>query len=314
MTQNTIKAKAKELAIPATGIARADSIEFIREIPEFFKAHKAKTAIISLQNYSSTYIPIEDGLYGIIAPFARRNYYKELRKKQEKLAKFLKAEYGASCYISSNGPIREKPLACKAGLGSYGMNHIIASPEYGSNVIIGEIITDIDIEPDEPSPEFDRRCLECGLCIKACPSKAIEYNSPIKRERCLQHLSQNTETPPEFWPIWGKRFYGCSSCQDACPKNKKAIARQEESEEMQEAGKVYLPDIIFLENTELKELFKGRQMSAGWINPESLIKNALIILSQSPEGMEFLYRFKEKGRESLKGYAELLIEYHKQKH
>lgn len=309
MNNDIIKAKAKEFNIIETGITSAENIEFIRDVPEFFKTHKAKTAIMSIQNYNSDLIKTNDNLHGIIAPFARGNYYKELRKKQEKLAKFLKSEYGASCYISSNGPIREKPLACKAGLGSYGMNHIISSPKYGSNIIIGEIITDIEIEFDEPSEEFDNRCLECGLCIKSCPSKALRKNMIINRERCLQHLSQNIETSPEFWPIWGKRFYGCSSCQDVCPKNIHAEKRKLSAEEIWNSGTVYLPEIIFLNDLEIKEKFKGRQMSAGWINPEALIKNALIILSQSDEGREYLYKFKEFGRESLKGYTISLIEY-----
>lgn len=302
-----LKRKALELQIPNTRVASAFPLSFERAIPDFFKRVEPKSVIVSLQNYPSEPLLPSDPLYGAIAPFARSNYYRLLRKKQEKLIKSLKLEYGGSYYVSCNGSLREKPLAVRAGLGSYGFNRIISVPGFGSWIVLGAIVSDVEFKPDEPSEQINSFCFSCGLCVEKCPSKALRSDS-FCREKCLQYLSQIPEIVDEAVPVWGSIFYGCSVCQSVCPLNIDVQPFEESSVFGGIGAFVYLPDIIFMTDDEIKERFRGTQLALSWISPEALIKNALIVLSQSAEGREFLYKFIKAGRLSLRNIAALLLE------
>lgn len=306
MDTDMIKGKAMEIGIQAIGATRCQGLSFVREPPERLSGWRPKSAIVAIQSYRAERIETGDPLLGIVAPFARCNYYRELRKKLEKLAKFLKSELGASCYVASNGPVMEKPLARMAGIGSYGLNRIIQNPVHGSRIVIGEILTDLDLTPDDPSPELSEECRGCGKCLRACPTGALAGSGEFKRERCLQWLKQNAGKPAWAIPIFGKTFYGCSRCQDACPANERAAEREDYPADP--LTTVFLPEILRLDDEGIRERFRGLQMSASWIPPEALVENALIILSKSPEGRDFVKDFSRNGRPSLRETALRLLE------
>ncbi len=214
--------------------------------------------------------------YGVVARYTRRNYYKELKNRLKELAKFLRKEYGAKCIVYVCGPIAEKPIARRCGIGYYGKHSIIINPVWGSWIVLGEIITDLEIEPDDV---LNMSCGECDACIKACPTGAIIEPYIIDRKRCLQDLTNYSGyLPPDIAQKWDNRIYGCSLCQEVCPVNKKVKPGQP----MTEIGAIgaYLPlvEILNMNEQTYRKRYGNNQVSARWIHFEAIKRNALIAL------------------------------------
>jgi epoxyqueuosine reductase len=129
--------------------------------------------------------------------------------------------------FADHSPIMEVDAAARAGLGVLGMNGLLLTPEYGSFVFIGELITDADytLVTGEPTPDFPAdppRCEGCGLCVKACPAGCRAGD----RSGCLSALTQKKgELTPEEADaiIKGGLVWGCDACQLACPHNRAVI-------------------------------------------------------------------------------------------
>ena len=266
----------------------------------------AANTITAIQPYCVNDDDICPPLYGIIAPFARRNYYKELRQKLTKLAKELKKLYGGEFYISVNGnKLAEKLLASNSGIGFYGKNSLIINEKYGSYIVLGCIVTSLIIENIPPVPS---KCGSCELCKKACPTGAIIGDGKISPSECLQFLCQQEKISEKYISFLGHKIYGCNICQDVCPMNKKALKRGDKPVLGDVGAKIYLPGILYLSDKEWRERFKGNQLSANWLPPKAIIKNALIAVYNSGAGKEILIEYSKKGREDLKDFAKKLSE------
>jgi epoxyqueuosine reductase len=130
-------------------------------------------------------------------------------------------------FFADHSPILEVDAAARAGLGVLGMNGLLLTPEYGSFVFIGELITDADYTSvtGEAIPDFPAEppvCEGCGLCIKACPTGCCDGS----RDGCLSALTQKKGalTPEETAAIIkGGLVWGCDACQLACPHNRAVI-------------------------------------------------------------------------------------------
>lgn len=113
--------------------------------------------------------------------------------------------------FSDHSPINEVDAAVKAGLGVIGLNNLLITPEYGSYVFIGEILTDLVF--DEYSANTSPSCIKCGKCLNACPSKNI----------CLSKITQTkgkrADSDEELIALC-KTAWGCDICQEVCPMNK----------------------------------------------------------------------------------------------
>ncbi len=329
ISKEIIKQTAQSLDIPVTGVTDALAVENFKTIlkkhpsplwvesnfsedemsslsdPQTFLPG-AKSVIVTAQNYLTDENDSPEELCGVIAPYLRRNYYKELRKKIEKLVSRLKKEFGGRFYISVNGRLREKPFAQKAGIGFIGKNSLIINGRFGSAIVLGCIVTDLEIETDLPA---DGDCGSCSLCAQTCPTKAIAANLPVNTGRCLQYIAGCAAMEAEYIKIWGHRLYGCNTCQDVCPKNRD-IPKRKDKPPYGDIGAVqYLPDIIFLTDEEFKAKFKGTQLSSSWLEPSAIIKNALASVANfnSAKAKEILKKFMEYGRPELHGFADFLI-------
>ena len=101
--------------------------------------------------------------------------------------------------FTDNSPIQEVSAAFHAGLGRRGKNGLILHPKYGSYVFIGEVVTDLVLQPDQPLNP--RECIGCGKCQKVCPQGALQSDGSVCLERCRSHITQEAKvlTPvPEF--------------------------------------------------------------------------------------------------------------------
>jgi epoxyqueuosine reductase len=117
------------------------------------------------------------------------------------------------------GPILERDLGQRAGLGFIGKHTNLISRRLGNWFFISEILTTAGLEPDEPERNH---CGKCTSCIDACPTGAITAPFQLDARRCISYLTIELKgpIPEEFRPAIGNRIYGCDDCLDACPWNR----------------------------------------------------------------------------------------------
>jgi epoxyqueuosine reductase len=108
--------------------------------------------------------------------------------------------------------------AARAGVGFYGKNTLVITQRFGSWVVLGTLVTDLEIEP---TPPLELDCGSCRLCIDACPTGALDDPGTLDATRCLSYWTQSPEPIPEAMraPL-EDRVYGCDICQDVCPWNR----------------------------------------------------------------------------------------------
>jgi len=184
---------------------------------------RAKSIISVAQGYlieEMEDIQDKEQLYGKIAKYDIGNFYYDVKLKLKKIVDFINQETdfkykskNKSNYVS----LVEKPIAQRAGVGWYGKNGIIITERFGSWVVLGEIITELELDTDE---SLQRDCGDCTICIDLCPTKAIVSPYVIDRTKCLQFISERVmKVPLAFREKWEDRLYGCTICQEVCPKN-----------------------------------------------------------------------------------------------
>ena len=109
-------------------------------------------------------------------------------------------------------------MRSRAGLGFYGKNTMLITREHGSWVVLGTLVTDVEIEPTAP---LDLDCGRCMLCIDACPTGALDEPGVLDANRCLSYWTQApAPVPEEYRAELGASVYGCDICQDVCPWNR----------------------------------------------------------------------------------------------
>lgn len=157
------------------------------------------------------------------------DYHEVALARLEKAAEMLRRIYPDNRFsaFADNSPIPEVRAACAAGLGVRGMNTLLITEKYGSYVFIGEIVTDLKIEPKENKI---KTCIGCQKCINACPSKAIT-DSVFNEKACLSAITQKKgELSDEEKKLMRECgcVWGCDICQDVCPMNKNAAKTEME--------------------------------------------------------------------------------------
>ncbi len=188
----------------------------------------AKSVIVLLLNYYAPEIAHEETDF-IIARYAYgKDYHIVMKKKLEKLIIFMKAEAGeirANAFVDS-GPVMEKAWAQRGGAGWIGKNTLLITKPAGSFFFIGIILTNLEMEPDEPERDH---CGACNKCMEACPTGALEMPYTLNPGRCISFwtIENKSVIPEELKDKFHNRIYGCDICQDVCPYNKFAIPNNE---------------------------------------------------------------------------------------
>ena len=167
---------------------------------------------------------IEDGELAFVSRYALgRDYHKLMRHRLQQLADRIEAVVGPFGYRAfvDSGPVLEKALAEKAGLGWIGKHTNLLSREWGSWFFLGELFTDLPLPLD---PAGTEHCGTCNACIEICPTQAIVAPFELDARRCISYLTiENRGSIPEaLRPMLGNRIYGCDDCQLVCPWNRRA--------------------------------------------------------------------------------------------
>lgn len=178
------------------------------------------------------------------------------------------------------GELVDRAVAERAGIGWSAKNCSIITPEFGSYVYLGEMITNIPFIPDTP---IENECGDCTLCLDVCPTGALVNPGQLNAQRCVAFLTQTKDfLPDEFRKEIGNRIYGCDTCQTVCPKNKgKVNWIHEEFKPDTELAKPLLQPLLKMSNKEFKAKFG--YMSGSWRGKKPIQRNAIIALAHFKE-------------------------------
>ena len=206
------------------------------------------------------------------------DYHHILRDRLNKLEEFILRRVPEAKLKSmvDTGELSDRAVAERAGIGWSGKNCSIITPEFGSYVYLGEMITNIPFAPDTP---LEDQCGTCTKCLDACPTNALIQGGQINAKHCISFLTQTKELiPDQFRDKIGNRVYGCDSCQTACPVNKGVNFQfHKEMEADPEVAKPLLKPILKLSNREFKTRFGS--VSGAWRGKKPIQRNVIIALA-----------------------------------
>ncbi len=190
----------------------------------------AKSVVVVLHNYYQDQ-PAIRGDYRVARYAQGIDYHTVIGEKLERLGEALVLAAGHGSYRAyvDAGPLPERELARRAGLGWVAKNTMLIHPELGSFTFIGCLLTDLELPTDSP---FDvERCGTCTRCLEACPTDAFPAAGVLDATRCVSYLTieAQSDVPGPLRAAVGDNLFGCDICQDVCPWNVKFASPTGES-------------------------------------------------------------------------------------
>lgn len=223
---------------------------------------------------------------GPVARYARGDDYHEvLRERVRELHHWLERETGqtinARPYVDS-GPILERDLAQRAGLGWFGKSTMLINPRIGSFFFLASLFVEFELEPDAPF-EADR-CGTCTRCLDACPTQAFVAPHVLDATRCISYLTIELRGAIDeaLRAAMGDRVYGCDVCQEVCPWNVSFAAPLREPAFASRDGlntrdaRAIVQELLAMSQSEFSARFKGSAMKRA--KRRGLARNAAVVL------------------------------------
>ena len=247
---------------------------------------EARSVICVALNYYTNHQHSSSQEYGKISRYGwGRDYHKVIHKKLKALTNWLKTQCSSrddimqdqiiAKYYADTAPVQDKVWAQRGGIGWISKNGNLITREYGSWVFLGEVVTNLILTPDPPSPEH---CGTCTRCLDACPTNAITKPFVVDSNRCIAYhtIENRQETIPdaiasklEGWVA------GCDICQDVCPWNQRFANETDVVDFQPYPGNLYplLNDLAKISSEEWDRRFPASALRR--IKPEMLRRNAL---------------------------------------
>ncbi|MDY0236495.1 MAG: tRNA epoxyqueuosine(34) reductase QueG [Gudongella sp.] len=333
MLRETILEKAKKIGIEMIGFTRADPFYSIESIlkeriaennsPEFeeknieIRLDPKKTMencksiiVIGLSYYTDMERKDIPNIKGSLSRSSWGiDYHRVLTEHMKRLVDELEETIEfESMIFTDTGPLVDRELAYRAGIGYYGKNCSLINPKYGSFFFIGYILTNLDIAENDIL--LQNQCGDCELCLKACPTNALLGSGKLDTKRCISYLTQ-TKKPikEELARKMGIKIYGCDTCQLVCPKNR-GIEKSThiEFKPYKTGGFVDIEELVEMS----KRAFNSKygDMSGSWRGKNVLIRNSLIALNNISldEHYNLIKDVHLKQVELLKPYASMWLE------
>jgi epoxyqueuosine reductase len=305
-----IRDKGLALGLGALGIAAVEPSAHAESLKEWLRAGRAgrmgwmertREARLDLKGHvpwaraavvaAVPYLPYKDdrrlqaGLLAHVARYAvGRDYHRVLGERLTALAGFIESESkGARTRVyTDTGPVLERELAARAGLGWFGKNTNLIGPRGNSWLLLGQVITDIDLPADEPVSD---RCGSCTACIDACPTGAILEPYLVDSTRCISYLTIELRgaVPSSQRADLGDWVFGCDVCQEVCPWNRKTEPVDDTAflpaRHLEEKS---LADLVGLDQQSYQETFRTSAMERP--RRRGLVRNALIVAANARDG------------------------------
>lgn len=231
--------------------------------------------------------PDDDEPRGRIARYAwGRDYHKTLRSRMKALHARLEAELGRPIearFLVDTARIVDRAAAARSGLGWYGKNTMILVPGHGSWVMLGELVIDVELEPDAP---LRPKCGRCTRCLDICPTGALVDAYTLDTPRCLSFLTIELRgpIPRELRPKLGNWVFGCDLCQEICPYTR--AARPTDDAEFQpkriENAFPSLRWLLRMSESEFRDIYQGTAVMRA--KRAGLARNAAVALGNVGSG------------------------------
>ncbi len=182
---------------------------------------EVRSLICVALNYYTEHQHSNDPNHGKISRYGwGRDYHKILGRRLKALSQWLTDEHGATCrWYVDTGPVSDKAWAERAGIGWIGKHGNVITRSHGSWIFLGEVLTDLELQPDQP---HTAHCGTCTRCLDACPTGAIAEPFVVDANRCIAYhtIENRAETlPPAIAQNLNNWVAGCDICQDVCPWN-----------------------------------------------------------------------------------------------
>ena len=240
----------------------------------------ARTILVAALPYSSPEPENSQPAGARISRYARGwDYHEVLKERLRRLGEILaEISPGArSSPVVDTGAILEKPWAASAGLGWQGKHTNLIDPESGSWFFLGELVTDLQLEPD--SSVVTDRCGSCTRCLEACPTQAFPEPYVLDSRKCISYLTIEPRgaIPEELRSGMGNWVFGCDICQEVCPWNHDAPGGDAELEAPGDAPE--LAELIRMSREEFNRRFAGTALRrTGW---SRFVRNVAVALGNS---------------------------------
>lgn len=304
--ESLIKAQAYGLGFDLVGIASLGPVQTAPEFEAWIERGYAGDMSYlprGLEKRRDSTLPVEGTSHAIvvglnyggrepsgpIARYARGDDYHEVMiSRLNELHRWLESELGRPIsgkpYVDT-GPILERDLARRAGLGWFGKNTNLINPRTGSFFFIGALLVDLDLDIDAPF-EADR-CGTCTRCLDACPTNAFVEARVLDATRCISYLTieKKGPIPEEFRAEIGEMIYGCDICQEVCPWNvsfsrelREDSFRQREFLDGRDA-RTLAKEILAMTDDTYNQHFKGSPMKRA--KRRGLARNAAVVLGNT---------------------------------
>jgi epoxyqueuosine reductase len=238
------------------------------------------------------------GLNGTISGSATgEDYHRLLKSKLEQSAGYISERVEGFRYaiMVDTGPLADREVACRSGIGWYGKNCSIITPSSGSGVFLGEMLTNLELEPDSP---LEGDCGRCTRCIENCPTGALVKPYTLDARKCISFLTQKRGViPREIRGKMGTSVYGCDRCLLSCPHNSSSsLCKGEENS-------VGLEELVNMDRTEFDRRY--RHSALGWRGLNLLKRNAVIALGNlgDKKGLGALKTALEHPSPTIRGHA-----------
>jgi epoxyqueuosine reductase len=220
---------------------------------------------------------------GAISVYARnRDYHDLIKGKLKHLGQFLVSRFGCDVKVFvDTAPVMEKPLAQNSGLGWQGKHTNLVSRSHGSWLLLGEIYTTMDLEPDKATEDH---CGSCSRCLDICPTKAFPAPYQLDATRCISYLTieHKGPIPHDLRKAMGNRIYGCDDCLAVCPWNKFAQPTSQ-AELIARDGLTapLLAELAALDDRGFRLMFSGSPVKR--IGRSRFIRNVMIAIGNSAD-------------------------------
>jgi epoxyqueuosine reductase len=222
---------------------------------------------------------------GRIANYAQyEDYHLFMKKQLRKLIDSIRSRVGTDLKFKicvDSAPLAERSLAERAGLGFIGKNHMLINSGLGPQIFLGEIVTEIKLQADEPSAGT---CSQCNKCVDACPTGALRNDGQFDANKCISYLTieHKDQISADLAETMGDRLFGCDECVLACPYQKEApVCKNKQFRFYDDRAKLNLTEVLNLSS----ELFEAKFADSviKRLGLEQLKRNAKICLGNAAE-------------------------------